>query len=74
MDGSSHVESSMVDLPNNILLDQSGYGKNDSLKGTIFGESMVEHSPPANNPVNNPKSLGSDHQYMFLSPKGMKDN
>ena len=79
MDMSSHMESS-IDNNHHILLDQSndaGFipNRQDTFKGTIYGDSMIEQTPPVeNNPLNNPKSLGSDHQYMFLSPNAKNED
>jgi hypothetical protein len=60
IDISSHIESFQ---DNQCLLDQSKDEgmRPDTFKGTIYGDSMIEQSPPANNPLNNPKSLGSDN-------------
>ena len=79
MDMSSHMESSM-DNNNHILLDQSNDvglmpNQQNTFKGTIYGDSMIQQTPPEeNNPLNNPKSLGSDHQYMFLSPNNKNED
>ena len=39
-------------------------------EGTIYQEDSIDETPPSNNPINNPKSLTSEDNYMFQSPPG----
>ena len=57
---------------NDHQLVQMDYSQQDAdftnHEGTIYQENSLEETPPGNNPINNPKSLTSEDNYLFGSP------